>query len=181
VRDLHPSSASEASVGREGRSTAKARVGAFSRTPHPDARFTRHSRSLASASLKNGRRRRPMPPHHSLTLMGGGMKQVPSHAITLIRTGRGQDTPPPSRGAERVRVLISVCAPSRTEGAGNAGSVSAPTAPCTKEKSTRASVTTGSPKHSGIPCANGFTVSFVLFPAIGLFCHRHLAESLPPI
>jgi hypothetical protein len=33
-------------------------------------------------------------------------------------------------------------------------------------------VTTGSLKHSSIPCANGFTAYFVLSPVIGLCCHR---------
>jgi hypothetical protein len=38
-----------------------------------------------------------------------------------------------------------------------------------RSKKTRELVTTGSPKHSGIPCAMVLTVSFVLFPVIGLF------------
>jgi hypothetical protein len=33
-------------------------------------------------------------------------------------------------------------------------------------------VTTGSPKSSGIPRAMVLTVSFVIFPVIGLCCHR---------
>ncbi len=38
-------------------------------------------------------------------------------------------------------------------------------------------VTTGSPKRSGIPCAMVLTVSFVLSPAIGLFCRRYRYRS----
>jgi hypothetical protein len=38
---------------------------------------------------------------------------------------------------------------------------------------TRELVTTGSPKHSGIPCAMVLTVSFVLSLVIGLSCHHH--------
>ena len=38
-----------------------------------------------------------------------------------------------------------------------------------RSKKTRELVTTGSPKHSGIPCTMVLTVSFVLFPVIGLF------------
>jgi hypothetical protein len=33
-------------------------------------------------------------------------------------------------------------------------------------------VTVGSPDSPGIPARNGFTVSFELFPVIGLCCHR---------
>jgi hypothetical protein len=34
-------------------------------------------------------------------------------------------------------------------------------------------VTTGSPETPSIPCAMVLTVSFVLSPVTGLFCHRH--------
>jgi hypothetical protein len=37
----------------------------------------------------------------------------------------------------------------------------------------QAAVTTGSARSSGIPCAMVLTVSFVLSPVTGLFCHRH--------
>jgi hypothetical protein len=40
-------------------------------------------------------------------------------------------------------------------------------------------VTTGSPDQSGIPCAMVLTVSFVLSPVTGLFCHRRVAEKNP--
>jgi hypothetical protein len=43
-------------------------------------------------------------------------------------------------------------------------------------------VTTGSPKHYGIPCAMVLTVSFVLSLVIGLSCHhprREAAASSP--
>jgi hypothetical protein len=42
-------------------------------------------------------------------------------------------------------------------------------------------VTTGSPKHHGIPCAMVFPVSFVLFPVTGLSCHRRLLGVLGPV
>jgi len=32
-------------------------------------------------------------------------------------------------------------------------------------------------KSPGIPARNGFTAYFVLSPAIGLFCHRHLRDT----
>jgi hypothetical protein len=41
-------------------------------------------------------------------------------------------------------------------------------------KQTHELATTGSPKHFDIPCAMVLTVSFVLSPVTGLFCHRHL-------
>jgi hypothetical protein len=42
-----------------------------------------------------------------------------------------------------------------------------------RSKKTRELVTTGSPKHSGIPCAMVLTVSFVLAPETGLCCLRY--------
>jgi hypothetical protein len=42
-----------------------------------------------------------------------------------------------------------------------------------KTKKHTSKVTTGRPKHSGIPCAMVLTVSFVISSVIGLFCHRH--------
>jgi hypothetical protein len=43
-------------------------------------------------------------------------------------------------------------------------------------------VTTGSPKHSGIPCTMVLTVSSALSPVIGLSCHRRRrnAKALSP-
>jgi hypothetical protein len=38
-------------------------------------------------------------------------------------------------------------------------------------------VTTGTPQQSGLPCAMVLTVSFVLSPVTGLFCHRHHADN----
>jgi hypothetical protein len=38
-------------------------------------------------------------------------------------------------------------------------------------------VTTGSPKSSGIPRAMVLTVSFVIFPVIGLCCHRRQRDT----
>jgi hypothetical protein len=46
--------------------------------------------------------------------------------------------------------------------------LAAPAASYAKVESIRV-VTTGSPKHSGIPCAMVLTVSFVISPVIGLF------------
>jgi hypothetical protein len=40
-------------------------------------------------------------------------------------------------------------------------------------------VTTGSPKHAGIPCAMVLTASFVLSLVIGLSCH-HRRRIIPP-
>jgi hypothetical protein len=37
-------------------------------------------------------------------------------------------------------------------------------------------VTTGSPEVLSIPCATVLTVSFVLSPVTGLFCHRRHAD-----
>ena len=43
-----------------------------------------------------------------------------------------------------------------------------------KNKKAHEVVTTGSPEQPGIPRAMVLTVSFVISPVIGLFCHRHL-------
>jgi hypothetical protein len=40
-------------------------------------------------------------------------------------------------------------------------------------------VTTGTPKHSGIPRAMVLTAYFVLSPVTGLFCHRRLRRTHP--
>jgi hypothetical protein len=37
-------------------------------------------------------------------------------------------------------------------------------------------VTTGLPETPGLPCAMVLTVSFALFPVIGLSCHRRLLD-----
>jgi len=44
--------------------------------------------------------------------------------------------------------------------------------PCVQMKKARKQVTTGRPKHSGIPRAMVLTASFVLSLVIGLFCHH---------
>jgi hypothetical protein len=41
--------------------------------------------------------------------------------------------------------------------------------------------TTGAPRHPGIPCATVLTAYLVLFPVIGLSCHRRRnAQALSP-
>ena len=56
-----------------------------------------------------------------------------------------------------------------------------PGARCTRslacKKVTRELVTTVAPEHPAFPHAMVLTVSFVLSPVIGLFCHRRLAQS----
>ena len=64
-----------------------------------------------------------------------------------------------------------------TEGAGNAGCALHPR-PRVQQKSTRVS------NHrytasTGIPCTMVLTVSFVISPVTGLFCHRHFAGIIP--
>jgi len=46
-----------------------------------------------------------------------------------------------------------------------------------KVKKRTSVVTTGTPKHSGIPCAMVLTVSFVLSLVIGLSCHHPLRDA----
>jgi hypothetical protein len=59
---------------------------------------------------------------------------------------------------------------------------SAPAAPAAsraKNKKHTSKVTTGTPKHPGIPRTMVLTASFVLFPAIGLFCRRRCRIAPP--
>jgi hypothetical protein len=46
-----------------------------------------------------------------------------------------------------------------------------------QNKNARKLVTTGSPKHSGIPCAVVLTVSFVRSPETGLSCHHRQRDA----
>src|SRR6266567_5683719 len=58
------------------------------------------------------------------------------------------------------------------EGVGNAGCPLHPRPRVHLVVVERTRVTTSTPESPGVPARNGFTVSFVLSPAIGLFCHR---------
>src|SRR5712672_1770004 len=48
----------------------------------------------------------------------------------------------------------------------------APAASCALVVVERTRVTTSTPESPDVPARNGFTVSFVLSPVTGLFCHR---------
>jgi hypothetical protein len=76
-------------------------------------------------------------------------------------------------------VLREVCrnvCPRNSEGAGNAGRLMRPQPRVQSRKHTSSHHGhTGTTRHSP---RNGFTAYFVLSPAIGLFCHRHLARLL---
>src|SRR5438552_9239613 len=83
---------------------------------------------------------------------------------------------PHSRGTDRARVVRRKH-PQIKEGAGNAGCALHPR-PRVRKKSTRVS------NHrytasTGIPCTMVLTVSFVISPVTGLFCHRHFAGIIP--
>jgi hypothetical protein len=53
----------------------------------------------------------------------------------------------------------------------------APAASCAKCRKHTSVVTTSPPGSPGIPARNGFNGCFVLSPAIGLSCHRRLADT----
>ena len=59
------------------------------------------------------------------------------------------------------------------EGAGNAGRPMRPIAACAILLKMRTRVSQVTPVSTGIPRAMVLTASFVISPAIGLFCHRH--------
>ena len=85
------------------------------------------------------------------------------------------DTSPRSRGMTCPRCWKQTTLENK-EGAGNAGCALHPR-PRVQQKSTRVS------NHrytasTGIPCTMVLTVSFVLFPVTGLFCHRRSADRI---
>jgi hypothetical protein len=79
-----------------------------------------------------------------------------------------------ARGARNVRVDDVGTLPNE-EGAGNAGCALHPRPPVQQE-STGVS-NQGYTATTGIPCTMVLTVSFVLFPVTGLFCHRHSQDA----
>ena len=92
------------------------------------------------------------------------------------KDGPRQDCKPCVRGlAPRIAPeLFKQITLEKQEGAGNAGCALHPR-PRVQQKNTRVS------NHrytasTGIPCAMVLTVSFVISPVTGLFCHRHFAE-----
>src|SRR6267378_3924563 len=62
------------------------------------------------------------------------------------------------------------------EGVGNAGCPWHPRPRVHLVVVERTRVTTSTPESPDVPARNGFTAYFVLSPAIGLFCHRRLAD-----
>ncbi len=64
------------------------------------------------------------------------------------------------------------------EGVGNAGCPWHPRPRVHLVVVERTRVTTSTPESPGVPARNGFTAYFVLSPAIGLFCHRRLADKV---
>jgi hypothetical protein len=67
--------------------------------------------------------------------------------------------------------LLETNRPRNTEGAGKAGHRLMPMVRVQQKK--HAAEPQVQPRIPGLPCAMVFTVSFVLFPVTGLFCHRH--------
>jgi hypothetical protein len=65
------------------------------------------------------------------------------------------------------------------EGAGNAGRPMRPIAACAEVVGVSTRVSQVTPESPGIPHAMVLTASFVLSPAIGLFCHRRPRKLLP--
>src|SRR6267142_2542574 len=64
----------------------------------------------------------------------------------------------------------------KTEGAGKAGCRLHPWVPCNKKHGGRTTGSTGI--TPAFPARMVLTVSFVLSPVTGLFCHRHFADHL---
>src|SRR6202011_4025956 len=84
-------------------------------------------------------------------------------------------TPPPRDG--NPPELLKVNVPPKTEGARKAGCADRTRSLAWEIKNHTSIVTTGSPETPGLPCAMVLTVSFVLSPVTGLFCHRRLQNT----
>jgi len=83
---------------------------------------------------------------------------------------------PHSRGTTCPSLASSIAALEKSEGAGKAGCFAHPQ-PCVQVKKARKQVTTGPPKHSGLPCAIGFNGLSACSPrCTGLCSHRRLAN-----
>jgi hypothetical protein len=80
-----------------------------------------------------------------------------------------------SRGARRARGHAKSCPSGNQEGAGNAGCLMHPQ-PRVLWKKAHELVTTGPPRHSGIPCTMAYDLFRVLPGETGLCCHRRLSE-----
>jgi len=76
------------------------------------------------------------------------------------------DTPPRPRGTHAPELIRNRRPSKKSEGAGNAGRASAPIV--SREKKTHEGRATGSPETHRHSLRDGFTVSFVLSPEIGL-------------
>jgi hypothetical protein len=80
--------------------------------------------------------------------------------------------------------VVGIILPPKSEGAGNAGRATHPQ-PCVQSKKARKQVTTGSPRHPGTPCANGFNGFLRALPGDRACCHRpramrsHCREFMP--
>src|ERR1700682_553840 len=101
---------------------------------------------------------------------------VPAFAETTredsnFQTASFDDTALQSRGLICPRFTINFLT-LQSEGAGNAGRRSTRSRACSGSVA-RALVTTSTPETPGIARAMVLTVSFVLSPVTGLFCHRH--------
>jgi hypothetical protein len=80
---------------------------------------------------------------------------------------------------EYARVLPYIVLPAKNQRAqGMPGARCARSLACKVKKHTSI-VTTVTPDSPGIPHAMVLTVSFVLSPVIGLYCHRRVSRSLP--
>jgi hypothetical protein len=100
-------------------------------------------------------------------------KWIPGPRLTAHpgMTCPATSTPQYSRDAIAPESCMHLDAP-KSEGAGNAGRVSAPAASRAKNKKHGELVHHGHTATSGIPRAMVLTVSFVLSPEIGLYCLR---------
>ena len=102
----------------------------------------------------------------------------PSPPRARARGGRGDHRAQLRDLAARfARGLACSFRPLQSEGAGNAGRPMRPIAACAGIVVERTRVSQVTPESPGIPRAMVLTVSFVLSPVIGLFCHRRRRDT----
>jgi len=147
--------------GQTARLASRRRPGPIPRDPAWDANWSTFFAKRKPVVMGPGSRSRSLacPGRHRILRSDLDVKQPRGQAIAFPRrVTRPSDA--------------SIVVPRRKEGAGNAGCTTAPAASCVESR-THELVTTGTPKHSGIPCAMVYGL-YALSPVSGLDSHRRL-------
>ena len=139
----------------------------------------REGRDCARTSLRHCERSEAI--HAATQRKNGWLRRfTPLRKRFAFVAGNDDNTQLHDLAACFARGLACSYRPLNSEGAGNAGRPMRPIAACAMSVVERTRVSQVTPESPGIPRAMVLTVSFVLSPVIGLFCHRRRRELLPP-